>query len=313
MKFTNVLKWLVIAGFFGFITFSAAGVMLLFWVIPMNFTLYLQPLQMKVEINNQAFMVGFSTLTPTPFQPAPSASITPTLTASPTLTATPTLTPTFTPLPTATLTPTATPTHVPPTWTPIPTNTPVPGPPTEARISNIVGHPQLYTLDCESRSAVDLAGYFGISINEKDFLDKLPHSADPETGFVGNVWDPMGQLPPLSYGVYPGPIAALLKSYGLQASEQRNMSFEILKSEIASGRPVMTWVTGNTDPGWGVKYTAPDNRQVVVAAFEHTVIVIGYNPNYVTILDENMIYQRTVNAFLKSWAVLGNMAITISP
>jgi uncharacterized protein YvpB len=126
------------------------------------------------------------------------------------------------------------------------------------------------------------------------------------------VWDARGQLPPLSYGVYSPPIASLLRAYGVHATDHHGMSFDNLKSEIASGRPVMVWVTSNTENGWGVSYTAPDGRTIPVAPFEHTVIVTGYNEGYVTILDGYMLYQRTIKTFNNSWGVLGNMAVTIS-
>ena len=74
----------------------------------------------------------------------------------------------------------------------------------------------------------------------------------------------------------------------------------------------MVWVTGNTENGWGVSYTTPDGHSVVVAPYEHTVIVTGYGPNYVSILDGYMLYQRTTKTFENSWSILGNMAVTIS-
>jgi uncharacterized protein YvpB len=200
-------------------------------------------------------------------------------------------------------------TPIAPTPTPQPTITPS----SRALITNIVGHPQLYTLDCEARSAVDLAAYFGVTIDEQGFLKQMPHSPNPNSGFVGNISDPRGRIPPLSYGIYAGPIAALLRSYGLNAIDQHGMSFETIKDEITAGRPVMVWFIGNTETGWGsTSYTMPDGQKVLVAPFEHTVLITGYDPNYVDILDGNSHYQRFKVDFLKSWGMLGNMAVTIS-
>jgi uncharacterized protein YvpB len=322
LKINDVFKWLVIASVLSIMTLCLAGGLIFAFTFPLNVTLYLHPLQLELDANHQVYLVSLVTSTLTPFQPDPTTTGTPTHLPSPTHpftpTATATLTPTplptltFTPTFTATATPTFTPTPIPPTFTPIPSNTALPGPPAEARIVKISGHGQLSTLDCEARSSVDLAAYFGISIDENDFLNRLPKSDDPDTGFVGNYWDPRGQLPPLSYGVYAGPVASLLRAYGLNAADHRGLSFDSIKTEIAAGRPVMVWVTGNTENGWGVSYTTPGGHTVVVAPYEHTVIVTGYDPNYVTILDGYMLYQRTINTFEKSWAVLGNMAVTIS-
>ena len=195
---------------------------------------------------------------------------------------------------------------------PTPTLLPTTPPPASAQIPNVNGRAQLYTLDCEARSAVDLAAYFGVTIDEKEFLNKMPHSPNPNLGFVGNYWDARGRLPPQSYGIYAAPIAAMLKSYGVQAADQHNMSFDRLKSEIASGRPVMVWVTANTETGWATTYTTPDGQKIPVTPFEHTVIVTGYDAVYVDILDGSSHYQRLKVDFLKSWGNLENMAVTVT-
>ena len=318
---TNIIKWLAFASVFGFITFTFAGVLVFLLAYPMNMTLYLHPLQLEFVANNQLYRVSLLTATQAPSQLHVASSIPPankpTLTLTPSSTTTLTSTTTFTPLPTFTFTPTptetptSTATPVPPTSTPIIPTIP-PAPPSQAQISGLNGHGQLYTLDCEARSAVDLAAFYGVSIDEKNFLNQLPHTNNPETGFVGNVWDPRGQLPPLSYGVYAAPIASLLRAYNLHATDYHGMSFENLRAQIASGNPVMVWVTGNTEKGWSVSYKAPDGLTVTVAPYEHTVIVTGYNEYNVTILDGYMIYQRSLSAFNNSWGVLGNMAVTIS-
>jgi len=245
--------------------------------------------------------------TRTPFQPLPSS--TPTNTDPP---PTATLTPTATvPSSTPTLTPTITNTRKPrPTHTPGPTDTPAP--PAEASVDGVVGHAQLYTLDCEARSAVDLANFFGVNIDERDFLRKLPKSDNPVDGFVGEYSGPTGQLPPQSYGVYSKPIAALLRDYGLQAHAKRDFAWESMQAEIAAGRPVMVWIIGNTWPGYAVDYTTPDGQTTYVANYEHTAIVTAYDETTVTIVDGSMVYQRTLAEFLQSWSVLHDLAVTVS-
>jgi uncharacterized protein YvpB len=176
----------------------------------------------------------------------------------------------------------------------------------------VVGHAQLYTLDCEGRSAVDLAGFFGVNINEKDFLGKLPKSDNPEDGFVGDYRGPEGQLPPQSYGVYSKPVAALLRDYGLQAHAKKDFAWENLQTEIVAGRPVMVWIIGNVWPGYAQDYTTPDGQTTYVAHYEHTAIVTAYDETTVTIVDGAMTYQRTLAEFLQSWGVLHDMAVTVS-
>jgi uncharacterized protein YvpB len=167
-------------------------------------------------------------------------------------------------------------------------------------------------LDCEARSAIDLAAFFGVEIDEKDFLSKLPKSDNPEDGFVGNFRGPTGQLPPQSYGVYSKPVSALLRDYGLHAHSKKDFEWEYLQAEIAAGRPVMVWIIGNTWPGYAVKYTTSNGQTTYVANYEHTGIVIAYDETTVTIVDGAMTYRRTLEEFQQSWSVLHNMAITVS-
>ncbi|MDZ4158560.1 MAG: C39 family peptidase [Anaerolineaceae bacterium] len=226
------------------------------------------------------------------------------------------ITPTHTPTPTPSPTPTFTPT---PTETPIPTNTPSPQPvtedvfpPSQARVWGVVGFPQQYNLDCESRSAVDLAAFFDIQIDQMEFQSRLPLSDDPEEGYVGDFRDPQGQIPPNSYGVHAPPVADLLRSYGLNARAVKGLYWDDLRRELAFGRPVMVWIIYNTVPGTSISYTASNGNTTTVARYEHTAILVGYTPHEVTLVDGGMTYRRTVAQFWESWSVLGNMAVLVT-
>jgi len=196
--------------------------------------------------------------------------------------------------------------------TPTPTVLP-PAVPQQVVLSGVSGKGQALPLDCESRSAVDWAAYFGYSINEITFFTQLPHSDNPDKGFVGNVYDEWGQIPPKSYGVHAEPVAALLRGYGVPAYAHRPLSWEALKAEIAAGRPVFVWIVGSVQNGIPVYYSPADGLDTVVARYEHTVIVTGYSQNKVYFLNGANIYTRSVEQFLDSWSALGNMAIITSP
>ncbi len=105
------------------------------------------------------------------------------------------------------------------------------------------------------------------------------------------------------------PIAALLRTYGLDAQAVRNFPLDALRREIASGRPVIAWVTGQVAWGTPLPYTASDGNSTIVARYQHTVMVIGYNRYEVRILDGARVYTRSWSDFERSWAVLGNMAV----
>lgn len=184
--------------------------------------------------------------------------------------------------------------------------------PDRAYIEGVKGHRQSLSLSCESRSAVDWAAYWGVKLGEKRFLARLPRSKNPDKGFVGNPNDAWGNVPPASYGVHAQPVADLLQEYGLQAEARRDMNWEDLQREIIAGRPVIVWIIGEMWEGNPVGYTSPDGHKTVVAPYEHTMIVIGYQPGKVHVVDAYSGWTRSypLRSFMRSWKTLGRMAIT---
>ena len=231
-----------------------------------------------------------TTSTTTPFTVSP---LTPTLTA----TRAASLSSTITPYPTLTSSP-----------TPLPTATP----PAEAAIEGIQGTHQTYELGCEANAAAQMARFFDIIINERQFQAALPLSDNPDVGFVGQVEGDWGNIPPESYGVHAEPVAAELRNFGLNAKPHRQYTVEEIRNEIAAGRPVMVWVIGGVRGGKAMLYTAEDGSVITVAPYEHTVLVTGYGPDYLTILDGKEVYHRSIAQFTDSWGVLDNMAVTIA-
>jgi LysM repeat protein/uncharacterized protein YvpB len=184
--------------------------------------------------------------------------------------------------------------------------------PPAASVGGIGGHPQSLSLDCESRSAADWAAFWGVAVDEITFFQQLPKTDNPETGFVGSVYDTPGNLPPRGYGVYALPVAALLQgAYGLPALARNNLSEPELQSEIASGRPVIVWYLYGFRTTAAVEMTSSSGAVFRAAPFEHTGIVIGYDPASVTVLDAftGLALRVDRTQFLNSWAILGNMAI----
>jgi subtilisin-like proprotein convertase family protein/uncharacterized protein YvpB len=201
-----------------------------------------------------------------------------------------------------------------------PTPPPPNGLPKQALISGVQGRSQTLPLDCESRSAVDWADYFGVNINELEFFYGLPESDNPDLGFVGNVYGTWGQIPPSAYGVHAQPIADRLNDYGLPAMAHRTLSWMDLKAEIAAGRPVIVWILGSRYNGYDyvvngipVYYQPQKGNNTVVARYEHTVVVTGYTQDSVYYLNGGTIYQKGLKQFLESWSALGNMAVTKQP
>jgi len=205
----------------------------------------------------------------------------------------------------------ATPTLLPPTATPQSTS---PSTPTlalaeEHYIRNISGHRQYFPLGCEAATAKDWANYFGKDFNEFEFQYKLPVSDNPDLGFVGNVNSPWGQVPPYGYGVYAGPVAALLNAYGIPAKAYKGYTLDQIKAKIAEDKPVIVWVIGNVVGGVPAEYTDKQGNKTIVAAYEHVVIVTGYNKDHVRYMNNGRFFETPNAVFLNSWGVLGNMVL----
>lgn len=184
--------------------------------------------------------------------------------------------------------------------------------PNYAFVEGLVSHGQTYPLSCESRSAADLAGYWGVSVRETEFFEMLPKSDNPEVGFVGNVFGTWGQTPPNPYGVHAPPIAKLLRQYGVDAQAHSGMTVQDLKTEIANGRPVIVWVIGRVWSGTPQSYTAKDGSVVTVAAYEHSMIAYGYDLSGIYLIDAGSGGRAaySYDNFRTSWGVLGNLGVT---
>lgn len=180
-------------------------------------------------------------------------------------------------------------------------------------IGGLVGHAQSYGLSCESRSAADVAAFWQVSLSEADILNAMPRSDDPEIGFVGDVNGAWGYVPPHAYGVHAQPIAIVLQQNGLDAIPRQAIPFEELQAEIDAGHPVIVWVIGAVWNGTPQVYTTNAGKQVIVAAFEHTMIMTGYDDNNVTLVNagDGRTAEYSRAAFLTSWQVLNNLAVVV--
>jgi uncharacterized protein YvpB len=178
---------------------------------------------------------------------------------------------------------------------------------------NLRGHAQQMPLSCESRSAVDLAAFWGVAIPEKEFFDRLPKTDNPHTGFVGNVYERWGQLPPNGYGVHAEPVAALLREYGLPAEVRYGLGLDGLQAELAAGRPVIIWATPRMASQPVESYTASDGQTVNVVRYEHTVIAVGYTQSAVYVVDAGNGHRWVYGnqSLLAAWNKLGQASVLV--
>ncbi|HQP09383.1 MAG TPA: C39 family peptidase [Anaerolineaceae bacterium] len=176
-------------------------------------------------------------------------------------------------------------------------------------INDISGTGQYFALGCEASAAVDWANYFGVLIYEYNFQHELPISDNPDLGFVGDAKGPWGQVPPYAYGVHAGPVANLLREYGLPAVGVKGLTLDQIKASLAASKPVIAWVIGNMVGGIPYEYTDKEGNLTTVAAYEHVVILTGYSLENIRYLNNGKFYEVPDDVFLNSWGVLGNMAV----
>jgi len=189
--------------------------------------------------------------------------------------------------------------------------------PPSAFVEGVVGHPQEHNLSCESRSATDLAAFWGAAFSEDDFFRRLPKSDNPNRGFLGDVDLPAGTMPPYGYGVYAGPVAATLRSFGLDARAHHEWELKTLKAEIAAGHPVIIWATYEMKLPGAQTWESSDGETTTVVQWQHTFIVIGYDDNPaksgIYLIDAYDAGTKffTYEAFQPAWGQLGRQAVTV--
>lgn len=186
--------------------------------------------------------------------------------------------------------------------------------PPVAMAEGLIGHPQQRNLSCESRSATDLAAYWGSSFTEHAFFHRLPKSDNPHRGFVGDVDMPAGSMPPVGYGVYAGPVAATLRSFGMDAEARAAMTVDALKEELAAQRPVIVWATYDMQlPGREI-WVSSDGAASTVVRWQHTFIVVGYDEDAIYAVDAYDGVTKTFSseAFVTAWELLDRMAVVVA-
>ncbi|MEI2692967.1 MAG: hypothetical protein V9H69_25940 [Anaerolineae bacterium] len=116
--------------------------------------------------------------------------------------------------------------------------------------------PQERNLNCEFRSATDLASYFGWAFTWEQLFEVVGANSggDPNLGFVGrSMNDPVGGLYPSGYGVYAEPLAQGLRRLGVPATAHqrpgRGMAQGTVGRRPAGGDLGDLWLTAAADRG----------------------------------------------------------------
>ncbi|MGN4426197.1 C39 family peptidase [Bacillus cereus group sp. MYBK30-1] len=174
---------------------------------------------------------------------------------------------------------------------------------------------------CEVTSLAMLLQHKGVQVDKMQLaseIHRVPFEQDglrgnPYEGFVGNIYTKSE----LGYGVYHQPIFKLAEKYVPEkVINLTGREVQDLYKVISSGSPV--WVIANTT----FKPLSEDSfetwntssGEVKITYYEHSVIVIGYDQNFVYMNDPLANNPRKAvprAEFEKSWEQMGKQAITI--
>lgn len=179
----------------------------------------------------------------------------------------------------------------------------------EARIQ-VVPQKQAHNLSCESSAASIAARYHGFDLSEAEVLAALPLSENPYLGFRGNVDGPTGGIQ--DYGVYAGPIKAILEANGLVALPVSG-GLDGVRAALARGNPVIAWVTYQLVAATPVVQTI-EGQQVTLVPNQHVVVVTGYNPEGFWAIDPwtGLEVYYSAADFARSMGYFGDMALEVA-
>jgi len=180
----------------------------------------------------------------------------------------------------------------------------------------IPNHPQERNLNCEFRSATDLATYYGWEFTWEELFKKVGHdpNGNPNVGFVGSsIDDPPGGIYPAGYGVYAEPVAKGLRDLGVNATAYQEQTIEWLKLKLTEGHPIIVWATAGLSKSQPVEWQTKDGLIVQGVPHEHTFTVVGYDEAGIYLNDP---YKGSTDYYMwdkfnPSWSLLGNMALII--
>jgi len=178
---------------------------------------------------------------------------------------------------------------------------------------------------CEVTSLAMLLQYAGIDVDkmtlaEEVTKDTTPYErkngkiyyGNPNDGFIGDMYSLEGP----GLGVYHKPIAALANKYlPNRIVDLTGSDFEELKEVLSDDRPVWIVTTSTfsklSDDNFRTWITPSGTIKVTYS--EHSVLVTGYNKNYVYFNDPLTGEQNKkapIQDFIAAWVQMGSQAIT---
>lgn len=174
---------------------------------------------------------------------------------------------------------------------------------------------------CESAALAILMATTGRTIDQGRLQRALPTSGepdpvgsgsqrvwgDPDLGYVGR---PDGGGVAGGFGVYPGPVRATAKRFGVRLEDLTGRSPGAVYDRLLQGRAVMVWI-GLSDGPYG-EWRSPSGKEIRVNFGEHTVVLHGLTED--GLLEVSNPLQGTSERWTKEqfeakWELLGRRAL----
>lgn len=200
---------------------------------------------------------------------------------------------------------------------PFPDNTPESKKPMNVPLINQMDHPRIYN-GCEVSSLAMILNYHGYNTTKNKVADKLPRvpltydngqKGNPNEGFVGD----MVNGPGLS--VYHGPMYDVAQDFaGNNAIDLTGKPIDMLYQLVAQGLPAWVITTVNFAPANDFETWDTPSGEVDVTFSVHSVVVTGFDKDYVYINNPYGQKNQKVNKedFEAAWEQMGSQAIVIT-
>ncbi|PEY32860.1 hypothetical protein CN354_20380 [Bacillus cereus] len=192
-----------------------------------------------------------------------------------------------------------------------------------AMIENVPFIKQLPELQrgCEVTSLAMLLQYKGVQVDKMQLaseVNKVPFKennlrGNPHEGFVGNIYTKSEP----GYGVYHEPIFKLAEKYVPEKTvDLTGREIEDIYKVISSGSPVLVIANTTFQPLAEDSFETWNTNKgdVKITYYEHSVVVVGYDQNYVYMNDplaNNPNKKVSHSEFERAWEQMGKQAITI--
>lgn len=196
-------------------------------------------------------------------------------------------------------------------WAPAASAEGVPGGGTPDVSVEVPTYVQQRGLSCEYASLVIAMAAYGTWVSEYAFDERVGWSANPHSGFRGDIDGEWGNT--VDYGVYPEPLVGPLADLGFAGEVFYGGGADALTARIDKGMPTLVWVAlwGDT----GSYEDLEDGTTLKLVAGYHVVVAYGYDEWGIYVSDPGSGVYRAWDwdSFLAMWNVMDGMALAVAP